>query len=43
MQLADAYKSYPKSDDLLDVIVNAYKTGVAIGTRNGKRQAKGVI
>lgn len=36
IEMAEASK-LPRCDALIDVIVNAYKMGVAVGTRNGKR------
>ena len=36
-QLTDNYKDLPISDSTIAVIMDAYLTGLAVGTQNGKK------
>lgn len=42
IEIADLHKDVNRCDDLIDLIADVYKIGLAVGTRNGKRIAKGV-
>ena len=37
--LAGDYMAQPTAENLITLIVNAYKVGIAVGTRNGQRNA----
>lgn len=37
--LAGDYMAQPTRENLITLIVNAYKVGLAVGTRNGQRNA----